>query len=528
MSSTRKVAAGYRLIFGYLGIFLTVIGATCLLPLFILIYKPEEAQYACDFYLPGIATIVLGIGLSLLITRREKAQLAKHQDSILLVLIWLCAVLFGAVPFMLRGLSFAGGAHFDGEPMSFTDAVFEATSGYSTTGLTRFDYGDQAAFNCFVFYRSLIQFIGGIGLVLIVASAISDRYGLKLYVAEGHGDRLMPNLAKSARVILSIYVGYAVLGTFAYMAAGMNWFDALNHSFSALSTGGFSTYKDSLADPKLLASLRWGESSLIAVEVISMLLMIAGSTNFLLHLFLFKGRIKQIFKDCEVHFFLILMVIFVPLLTVSIFLHMQACPDPLAPADGWQAFRYGIFSFVTASTTTGFANVADLTRLGEASLLIIIAMMFIGGGMGSTAGAVKQYRFVIALKTTFWSIRDRAAPKHLLHPRYVYRTGEVREVTPEMSYEAFGFILLSVIVDVVGSILVIVLGTKNGITISQGFFEFTSALALTGLTRLDASLATPGVNWVLTVGMFAGRLEIIPIYFAFYRMMRDLLRKETV
>ena len=226
----RKTASGSRLIFGYLGLCIGSVGFAILLPLLAGFAYPDEfkADWYC-FVIPGVSAILGGAGLFMLIARRIKAPLAKHQDSILLVLIWLCAIFISAVPFLLE----------KDMNLSFTDALFETTSCYATVGLSIFKESDYVH-HLFVLYRSVLCFLGGIGLVLIITSAISDRYGLKLYLAEGHNDKLMPNLARSARVILLIYSGFMVFGFLLYMLAGMTPYDAIVHSVSAFATAGFS------------------------------------------------------------------------------------------------------------------------------------------------------------------------------------------------------------------------------------------------------------------------------------------------
>ena len=120
-------------------------------------------------------------------------------------------------------------------------------------------------------------FVGGVGLVLVVMSVITDYYGMRLFEAEGH-DQMAPNLVKSARVIISIYSGYIIGGTILYMVFGMNWFDALNHSIAAVSTGGFSTKASSI-----------GYYQNLGIEIVTIVLMLLGGTGFLVHLALVKG-----------------------------------------------------------------------------------------------------------------------------------------------------------------------------------------------------------------------------------------------
>ena len=174
--------------------------------------------------------------------------------------------------------------------LSFTDALFETTSCYATVGLSIFKDFIYESHRLFVIYRSVLCFLGGIGLVLIITSAISDRYGLKLYLAEGHNDKLMPNLARSARVILALYSGFMVFGFILYMLAGMNSYEAFVHSISAFATAGFSSRADGIV---AFAS----SDKYWAIQVVSIILMLLGSLNFLLALFLITGKFKKVFKS---------------------------------------------------------------------------------------------------------------------------------------------------------------------------------------------------------------------------------------
>lgn len=529
----KKPASGYRLVFGYLGFFLILIGVICLLPLLMLLAYPSEANVAWGFVMPGVSAIALGVGLSFLLFRREKMQLGKFQDSALLVLIWLVAILVGAVPFMLRGVFTP---EFHNARMRFSEAFFESTSGYSASGLTLFNFSqDLPGYHLYTTYRSFLLLFGGVGLVLIVTSAISDRYGLKLYTAEGHNDKLMPNLVKSARLILLIYIGYIILGTLSYwLLGGVEFFDAFNHSIAAVATGGFSTRAGGL--PEIIAA---GGVNHIGVPVrswvintTSVVLMILGATNFVLHLFLFRGKIKDIIKDCEIRFFALMCVIFIPLFFFAVWSTNYVNAGELESISFTPSYALGegTFLFFSAITTTGFTTIAPMKTLGEASIILAIVMMCIGGGMGSTAGAIKQYRFIIALKAFYWSIRDRLAPSNKFYPHTIYRLGKNREVTKDTVYEAYGYIIIYIAVLLVGSIIITILG-RGEFSASDALFEFASALSGTGLSSGVTSLSwanSVAINWVLTVGMFVGRLEIIAVYFAVFRLVRDILGKETI
>lgn len=501
----KKTASGYRLIFGYLGLFIIFIGITMLIPLFALIAYPEEAGDWYCFAGPSGASILAGIGLFMLIFKRDKAQLGKHQDAILLVLIWLVSIFIAATPFIIKG------------DLSFTQSVFESTSAFGTIGLTVFNEACFAS-HTFVLYRSIICFLGGIGLVLIITSAISDRYGLKLYVAEGHNDKLLPNLAKSARLILTIYVLIIALGVGLYVLAGMPVFDAIIHSISAVATGGFSSKPEGLL--AFQSSTNW-----TAVQIISCVLMIMGAINFLLHMFLITGKFKKVWRDCEIRTFLILALIFIPLFFLAIFANNNFS-DPV------KALSEGSFTFVSSITTTGFANtqiIADsangIVGIGEVALFLIVICNIIGGGMGSTAGGIKQYRLAIACKSFYWSTRERLSSSNYIYPHYIWRCGEQKEIKANDSSEAFSYIIVYIAIMLIGG-LATTFAAGGDTTFGAGLFEFSNALSSTGLSNGLCQL-NEGVQWCLIAGMFLGRLEILSIFFALYRVGRDILRKET-
>ena len=502
----KKTASGYRLIFGYLGLFIALVGVAILLPLFGIFAFPEEAKDWYCFVIPGASAIVLGsLMFGILIAGRTKSQLGKHQDAILLVLIWLSAIFISAVPFLIKGF------------LSFTDAIFETTSCYATVGLSVFKEAHYE-FHLFVLYRSVLCFLGGIGLVLIITTAISDRYGLKLYIAEGHTDKLMPNLARSARIILALYSGFMILGIFLYMLTGMSGYEAIVHSVSAFATAGFSSRPEGIV---AFAS----SPNYWAIQVVSILLMLLGTTNFVLLLFLLTGKFKKFFKDSEVKLFVMLLVIFIP----TFFLTGLFARLGKGIAVG-QTFAESTFTYISAITTTGFANVSDLKTLGEGTLLLVTVMNIIGGGMGSTSGGVKQYRFVLAGKAFYWNIREASSSPNKIYPHFVYRCGQEKEVSNQEIANAFGFILLYITVLFVGGLFVSIFN-RNVIgynSFGDSLFEFSNALACTGLSIGVTQVSTIGAKWTMIVGMFAGRLEIIAIHLAFLRIFRDIFRKETV
>lgn len=503
----RKPASGYSLIFGYLGIFLVLIGLITLLPLVVLFFYPNESGVAINFYIPALATVVVGLLLAILLLKgREKEKLGKHQDFVLLVLVWLFAIIIGSIPFYLRG------------DMNFTQSIFESTSGFTSTGLTVFDFAadhNLYGYHVYTLYRSLLIFFGAVGLVLVLVSALSDRYGMRLYSSEGHNDKLIPNLAKSSRLILSIYSGIILLGTVAYMIAGMSFFDAINHAITAVGTGGFSTSAGGV--------LTVGGNT-IAIEIISMILMIAGATNFVIHLLIIQGKFKKAFRDIEVRFLLLMLLIFIPLFVASTYFTHSASIGEITFFD---SLRLGAFYMISSITTTGFNSYQPIIYLGPSLIFMSSVLMMFGGALGSTSGGIKQLRVASTFKGVYYSLLNRISSKRIIRPRFYMRYGEDKEFSEEHYSESVSFVVLYILILFIGTIAITIVPV--GIGFDDAFFEVSSALTNTGLSvGITHAGQHPGILWILSVVMFIGRLEIIAVYYSFLRLSRDIIKKETV
>lgn len=504
----KKNALGYRLIFGYLGIFLVLIGLIVISPLIVLFFYPAEAGVAVNFYPVGLGSIVLGVSLSLILLKgRDKKRLGKYQDFMLISMIWVSAIIIGSLPFLFRG------------DMNFTNSVFEATSGFTTTGLSVFDFASNTnlyGYHVYTLYRSLLMFFGGVGLVLVLVSALSDRYGMRLYSSEGHTDRLLPNLAKSSRFILSIYLGIIVVGALAYTFSGMDFFDAINHSIAAVGTGGFSTNPNGIL---------FVGGNTIAIEIISILLMIAGATNFMIHLFIIQGKFKKVIRDLEVRFILVLLMIFIPLFVIAIYYSNSL--GGIGAVSFYDSLRLGSFYMVSSITTTGFNSFQPIAELGPAVILMSCCLMLVGGAAGSTAGGIKLSRVFIALKEMYYTLFDRVSSKRVLKPRIYYRYGEEKELDNEVFKESTSYFFLYILVLFVGALVITLF--PAGVSFKDAIFESSSALATTGLSvGVTHASQHPGILWVLTILMLFGRLEIMTIYYSFLRLSRDILGKETI
>ncbi|WP_319418618.1 TrkH family potassium uptake protein [Pleurocapsa sp. FMAR1] len=475
----------YRAILGYTGLIWAIAGVVILSPLLALIFYPEEINLAWGFALPGVILTIVGGLLWWFLAPKRVISLSLPEGSVIVFLAWLVAIAVGTIPFILI------------QGLNFTQATFESTSGWTTTGLSVVDV--TQASHLVLLYRSNIELAGGGGFAIIALSAISGLSGAGLTSAEGRTEQLAPNVRRSAKLVLSIYSGYAVVGILALWIAGMGWFDAVNHSFAALSTGGFSTRTDSIG--------YWDSPS---VEAVTIFLMILGTLNFLTSYFLLTGKFKSVIRNGEVR----LMALIIPLCVLIIFFGVAvSLYDTLG-----KGVRVAIFEVVSALSTTGFSTVgySDWNSLGWT---IMIILMLIGGGTGATAGGIKQFRVYALYRALLWEVKRMLQPKNTVtEPNYWQ--GDRRSFLNDNQVRTIAlFLFLYFLVFSIGVIITAAYGNP----LPDSLFEYASSLSTVGLSIGVTSADAPvGLLWTQIVGMFLGRLEFFTVFVGIIRLFQDL------
>ena len=474
----------YTAVLAYAGVALMVAGAVLLLPLAALLAAPDEYRLAPAFLLPGLAAMAGGL-LLYRTFRPETKVLTLQEGSILVLVSWLAASLLGAVPFMLAAR------------MSFTHAVFESVSGWTTTGLT---VVDVTGASCTVLlFRSALQLAGGAGFAIIMVATLVGPAGTGVAGAEGRTDQLVPHVRQSARLVLMLYAGYTVAGIAGYALAGMGLFDAVNHAFCAVATGGFSTKPDSIG--------HWDSP---AIEAVSLPLMLLGNLNFLTAYLIFQGRARTAARSGELRLIAVVLPVCCALLLV---LTARGLYEPLG-----KAVRVSIFEATSALTGTGY-TVTSYRHWNSFGLLTILMLMVLGGGVCSTSGALKQYRVFLLAKAVWWEIRRALLPPSAVIDETVWRGEAEYRVGHEHVRQVAVFCCLYLAFLVAGAAVL----TAYGYPLDQALFEYASAQGTVGLslgvTGPDAPL---GVLWTQIAGMFLGRLEFLVVFIGLVKIARDL------
>lgn len=381
-----------------LGLMLMVFSTSMLVPIiFATIYQENTLPM---FFLAFTITMIVGF-LSWLPARNMKGEIRIRDGFIITVLFWLVLSIFGALPFALSQET----------NLSFIDALFESISGLTTTGATVFTNLEDLP-KSILYYRQQLQWLGGIGIVVIAVSILPmiGVGGMQIYKAETPGPikdtKLTPRIAETANALFKIYVFLTVVCAIAYWVAGMSWFDALSHSFSTISIGGFSTYDESL-----------GHFDNNAVLTIASIFMVVSGLNFALHYTAWHARsIKSYISDPEARLF-VLVILFGILVTTYFLYTTASMPNE-------EILFVGVFQLISILTTTGFTT-TEFHLWPSFLPFFLILLSFFGACAGSTGGGIKMGRILIMSQQVVREIY------RLIHPNAVLPIKTKKHKIPE-------------------------------------------------------------------------------------------------
>lgn len=419
---------------------------------------------------------------------REAGNNLNRRDAFLVVTAaWVIFSFFGMFPFL-----------FSGYISNFTDAYFETMSGFTTTGATIFDDVEQLPHGL-LFWRSLTQWIGGLGIVFFTIAILPSMVGgsMKVFAAEATGpikSKMHPLLSTSAKWLWSIYLALTVACGVSYWLAGMGWFDSLNYSMTTTATGGFSPHNDS--------TLHFHSA---AIDYISILFQFLAGMNFiLLYSIVFKLQFKNLRQNSE--FKLYTGTIGLATLWIMLMLIFNCGYDIE------QAFRSALYQVVSFITTTGLFN-DDAARWPHITWVILGACMFIGSCAGSTSGGFKCIRGVMIVKV----IQNEF--KRILHPNAVLPVKVNGQSIPQSKiYTLLSFFAVFVIMCLFASTVMIALGIDhvNAITISLSCVSNVGPTLGTEIGPVMSWSELPSIaKWLCSLLMLMGRLEIMTVLVLF-------------
>ena len=437
-----------------------------------------------------LASVIIAIfgGFILEYLGRDAENALSRRDAYLVVsLSWIIFSLFGTFPFLLSGYI-----------TNFTDAYFETMSGFTTTGATILDDVEQLPHGL-LFWRSLTQWIGGLGIVFFTIAILPSMVGgsVKVFAAEATGPiktKLHPRLSVSARWIWAVYLFITVSCCLSYVAFGMNWFDGVNYAMSSAATGGFSTHN---------MSTEFFRSP--ALEYTCTFFCFLSGVNFtLLYFSVSKLKFKELFRNSEFKFYIALIACFTTFIMLELIIYNHY--------DIEHAFRSGIFQVVSFITTTGLFN-DNAAQWPHVTWVVLAACMFFGACSGSTSGGFKCVRGVMLIKIVKNEFRQ------ILHPNAVLpmRVGDVN-VTQQTRVTLLAFLTIYLMLCLVMSFVMIAEGidNTNAITITLSCLgNVGPSLGLEIGPTMSWSSLPDFAKWLCSFMMLIGRLEIFTVLVIF-------------
>ena len=460
----------------------------CILSLFMMIPAFVDWLYGNNDWpaFVGASLLTLFVGAILYLSNRDTTteHLELRQAFLLTNSAWISIALFGSLPFLLSEID-----------MSFTDAIFESTSGITTTGATVIN-NLEATSHGILIWRALLQWLGGVGIIVMALAVLPmlSIGGMQLFKTESYEtpDKVVPKAASFAAGISIVYITLTVVWALMLWVAGMPLFDSIAHAMTTLATGGYSTRSDSLA--------AFNSSS---IEIIVIFGMIVGSLPFVHYLAITKKGLKNLFKDDQVKLFLTLIVFVV--LIVSIYLNLNDIPF-------LEALRLASFNVISIITGTGFGT-SDFNNWGGFPTTILLILMFIGGCAGSTTCGLRMARIQVLVANA------KAQISKLIRPHAVVVSYYNQKPIPENVAESvMGFFFLYIISFAVIACLLGGLGLDL-ITAISGAASAIGNVGpglgdIIGPSGTYQSIPELG-KLFLCVGMILGRLEIFAILVMF-------------
>lgn len=485
----------FKIIFHFLGLLLLCNGGFMLLSSIISVAYNDGVT--AELILSGISVVLLGV-LAMLGTRKHRKEMNKREGYIVVTFGWIIMSLSGAIPYLMTGVI-----------PSFTSAFFETMSGYTTTGATILNDIESIPKGV-LFWRSTTHWIGGMGIIVLAIAILPllGIGGMQLFAAESPGpntDKLHPRITDTAKRLWLIYFGYTIAETILLQVAGMSFFDAINHSMSTLSTGGFSTKNASVA--------YWNDQPII--EYIIIVFMFLAGTNFVLSYFAFKGKVQKIIRDEEFKMYYRFIVIFTVISALIIYfradLSLSTIEYPMVWGRAESSIRHALFQVLTVVTTTGFIT-ADYTLWTPFLVVLFFGLMFLGGSAGSTSGGIKVMRHLILIKNGFLEFKRALHPNAVLPVRY-----NTKLISGDIVFNILGFFILYMLSFIIGAVV---------FSMFQLDFESAIGLSASSLGNIgpalghfgpvdNYSMLPPLAQWWASFLMLIGRLELFTVLILF-------------
>lgn len=464
-----------QVILRLVGRFLQIFALMTSLPLLVALYYSESLYVMSGFAIAAVSSLAIGYTTYISGASSRSNAPSVSEAMFATVLGWSLALMFGAIPFLSH--------------TTFVNALFESAAGLTTTGISMFLKPENLP-NSLLFWRSFMQWIGGLGILTFFIAVLRESGGVtrRLYSAEAHktdSGSIRPSLKKSITDLWRVYGFLTTVFIGVYIGLGMSPFESMLHSFSAISTGGFSTMSASIGGFSL------------PVQVVTILFMFLGGVNFVLLYRFLRADYKPLLKNSEFKLYLQIFVL------IAAFMILELVINGFSASE---ALLHGLFQSSAVLSSTGYSTMG-ITSLSLALQIVFIGVMFVGGSLGSTSGGLKIFRLKAMIELLRTRIRAYKLPESAVNEVKIDK--EIVEDSTVRTISVLFFTWIAVIF--VSTILVTI---ADDVSLIGALSGSVSAAGNMGPVYIEgaemASLsAFSKIIWVVV--MLAGRLEMLPL-----------------
>lgn len=461
----------------YTGYICVIVAIFMIVPLICGVYYHDNIKYINSFLLSDLFTFIIGLLLYFLFKQQSLTNLSLKASLIFVTSIWFIMSFFIALPFYLSG------------DLSFLDSFFEGMAAITTTGISLYPSTVVYPYSI-AMWKCIVQWFGGLGIILLLLAIVPSSTSLKrLYTAEGRAEQITPNIKHTVVIFIKIYLILTLIGIVLYLLCGLDLFDAVCYCFASIATGGYSV------NP---ISVDYFSNPLI--NTVTIILMIAGSTNFIIHYKIAKGNWHKIYKDVEVKAMAIIIVLSTIIISFNLYTNGYYGSNLI------KIIGNSLFQTVSVMSSTGFQS-TSIDYWPSLTYVIFIILMFIGGSMCSTTGGLKLYNVIIIFKSIMWEIERIILPKHSVKPHRIYHT-QIKIISNE---EIRHVLLFAAAYFFVFFVSVIILSFYSN-NFEYVLFYAASAMGNTGFGPTFLTASSPIlVKIVMIIDFWIGRVAVWPV-----------------
>ncbi len=462
----------------YTGYVCIVMSILMIVPVICGIIYHDPARFINSFIMSFAITLVAGLLLIFLFRRRQLTNLSLKGSLIFVLGIWAIIAIFSGLPYLLSG------------ELGIFDSFFEAMSGITTTGFSLIP--EETHPYSVAMWKALTQWFGGLGIIVLLLVIVPSSVSLKrLFFAEGRTEQMTPNVKHTTAIFLKLYLIITSFGVILYLLLGLDLYEAICFTFTAFATGGYSIYA---SDAHIFDS--------IPIQIVTMFLMILGSTNFVIHYRILKGNVKNLFKDIELRAMFVIVTIATVLIMISLYTQGYYNQDILV------IFRHSLFQVISVMSSTGFVS-QDISMWPHFSFFLLILLTFVGGSICSTSGGIKLYNIVILFKSIRWEVEEMMLPKNTIKPKKINHDKKVREISNKT--------IKTILIFIVSYILIFLFSTFVILFYCNDFSLAVTVAALsignTGISVSYISASMPFmVKLILIIDFWVGRISVWPLF----------------